>query len=72
MKEDIEKLVNKFSEMQGSAALSIETLTILISTFAKSRDLFQGEQIHCLTNKTDFCDECRWLLRWIFTPSVGK
>ena len=29
MKEDIEKLVNKFSEMQGSAALSIETLQYL-------------------------------------------
>ena len=72
MKEDIEKLVDKFSEMQGSAALSIETLTILISAFAKSRDLFQGEQIHCQINKTGFCDECCWLLCWIFMPSVGK
>uniref|UniRef100_A0A2N9I5T3 DYW domain-containing protein n=1 Tax=Fagus sylvatica TaxID=28930 RepID=A0A2N9I5T3_FAGSY len=42
MKGDIEKLVNRFSEMQGIAALSIETLTLLISAFAKSRDLFQG------------------------------
>uniref|UniRef100_A0A2N9FPX5 Pentatricopeptide repeat-containing protein n=1 Tax=Fagus sylvatica TaxID=28930 RepID=A0A2N9FPX5_FAGSY len=39
---DIEKLVNRFSEMQGIAGLSIETLTLLISAFAKSRDLFQG------------------------------
>ena len=31
MKEDIEKLVNKFSEMQGSAALSIETNNTYIS-----------------------------------------
>uniref|UniRef100_A0A7N2R7B5 Pentatricopeptide repeat-containing protein n=2 Tax=Quercus lobata TaxID=97700 RepID=A0A7N2R7B5_QUELO len=57
MEGDIEKLVNIFSEMRGSAAISIETLTLLISAFAKCRDLFQGEKIHCLTIKTGFCDE---------------
>ena len=29
MEGDIEKLVNIFSEMRGSAAISIETLTLL-------------------------------------------
>ena len=57
MDGDNEKLVNIFSEMRGSAAISIETLTLLISAFAKCRDLFQGEKIHCLTIKTGFCDE---------------
>ena len=47
-------------------------LTILISAIAKSRDLFQGEQIHCLVNKTGFCDECCWLLCWIFYAKCGK
>ena len=39
------------------AAISIETLTLLISAFAKCRDLFQGEKIHCLTIKFGFCDD---------------
>ena len=58
MEGDIEKLVNIFSEMQGSsAALSIESLKLLISAFA-CRDLFQGEQIHRLTIKLVFVMMC--------------
>ena len=57
MEGDVEKLVNIFSEMLGSAALSIENLTLLISEFGKCRDLFQGEKIHCLTIKSGFCDD---------------
>ena len=44
MEGDIEKLVNIFSEMRGNAALSIETLTLLISAFAKCRDLFKEKR----------------------------
>ena len=32
----------------------VETLTLLISEFEKSRDLFQGEHMHCLANKLGF------------------
>ena len=46
--------MNIFSEMRGSAAISIETLTLLITAFTKCRDLFQGEKIHCLTLKLVF------------------
>ena len=58
MEGDIEKLVNIFSEMRGSAALSIESLTLLISAFAKCRDLFQGEKIHRLAIKLVFVVMC--------------
>uniref|UniRef100_A0A2N9HGM1 Pentatricopeptide repeat-containing protein n=1 Tax=Fagus sylvatica TaxID=28930 RepID=A0A2N9HGM1_FAGSY len=72
MKGDIEKLVNRFSEMQGIAALSIETLTLLISAFAKSRDLFQGEQIHCLAIKSGFCDDVLLTSLLDFYAKCGK
>ncbi|GMY19739.1 pentatricopeptide repeat-containing protein At4g35130, chloroplastic-like [Fagus crenata] len=72
MKGDIEKLVNRFSEMQGIAALSIETLTLLISAFAKSRDLFQGEQIHCVAIKSGFCDDVLLTSLLDFYAKSGK
>ncbi|GMY19102.1 pentatricopeptide repeat-containing protein At4g35130, chloroplastic-like [Fagus crenata] len=72
MKGDIEKLVNRFSAMQGIAALSIETLTLLLSAFAKSRDLFQGEQIHCLAIKSGFCDDVLLTSLLDFYAKCGK
>ncbi|KAG7958808.1 hypothetical protein I3843_10G036600 [Carya illinoinensis] len=72
MERDFEKLVNTFSKMQGLAALSVETLTLLISAFAKSRDIFQGEWMHCLAIKTGLLDDVLLTALLDFYAKCGK
>ncbi|KAF5750263.1 pentatricopeptide repeat-containing protein [Tripterygium wilfordii] len=54
---DIEKVVDRFKEMQAEVELSVETLTLVISAFAKTGDLLQGEKLHCFATKVGLCDE---------------
>jgi pentatricopeptide repeat protein len=72
LKGDIANLVNRLNKMQGISALSIESLTLLISAFAKYSDLFQGEQIHCLAIKTGFHDDVLLTTLLDFYAKCGK
>ncbi|GAV73941.1 PPR domain-containing protein/PPR_2 domain-containing protein [Cephalotus follicularis] len=54
---DIAELVDRFNETQGEVVLSIETLTLVISAFAKSGNLFLGEKAHCFAIKSGQCDD---------------
>ncbi|KAK6945197.1 Pentatricopeptide repeat [Dillenia turbinata] len=51
-----ENVAKKFNIMRGEVIPSIETLTLVISAFSKSRDLILGEGLHCYAIKTGYCD----------------
>ncbi|GMH08137.1 hypothetical protein Nepgr_009977 [Nepenthes gracilis] len=53
---DIEGVVKRFRDMHGKVEPSAETLTLVASTFSKSGNLSQCQQLHCFALKAGFGD----------------
>ncbi|XP_058749289.1 pentatricopeptide repeat-containing protein At5g55740, chloroplastic-like [Vicia villosa] len=51
---------------------NIETLTLVVSAFAKSGSLFEGEGVHCLVIKTGFLDDVLLTSLLDFYSKCGK
>ncbi|XP_058728246.1 pentatricopeptide repeat-containing protein At4g35130, chloroplastic-like [Vicia villosa] len=51
---------------------NIETLTLVVSAFAKSGSLFEGEGVHCLVIKTGFFDDVLQTSLLDFYSKCGK
>ena len=56
---DMMRVASLFNEMHSLEVHSwnIETLTLVISAFAKFGSLLEGERVHCLVTKTGFSDD---------------
>ncbi|PSS15706.1 Pentatricopeptide repeat-containing protein [Actinidia chinensis var. chinensis] len=54
--EDVMEVAKCFNKMQGEVRPSIETLTLVISASANSRNLLQGENLHCFAIKSRLYD----------------
>lgn len=53
---DIEEVVAGFRKMQSEALLTVETLTLVVSAFAKSGNLNEGKNLHCFAVKVGLFD----------------
>ncbi|KAH7521105.1 hypothetical protein JRO89_XSUnG0111900 [Xanthoceras sorbifolium] len=53
---DIEEVANRFNEMQGEVAISIETLSLVISVFGKSGNVIEGKKLQGFAIKVGLCD----------------
>ncbi|KAJ7976688.1 Pentatricopeptide repeat-containing protein [Quillaja saponaria] len=74
MNGDIEKVVDMFIDMHSGEVLSwnIETLTVVISAFAKHGNVSEGESLHCLVIKTGLCDHVLLTSLLDFYAKCGK
>ncbi|KAK1397453.1 Pentatricopeptide repeat-containing protein [Heracleum sosnowskyi] len=52
LRQDVMKLADCVRVMQGKAVLSIESLTLLVSSFSDGGNIFHGKQVHCLGIKS--------------------
>uniref|UniRef100_A0A2C9VDQ0 Pentatricopeptide repeat-containing protein n=1 Tax=Manihot esculenta TaxID=3983 RepID=A0A2C9VDQ0_MANES len=57
LKGDVEQLAESCNKMYSEVALSSETLTLLISAFAKMGNLMEGEKLHSYSIKAGLCDD---------------
>ncbi|XP_015583544.1 pentatricopeptide repeat-containing protein At4g33990 [Ricinus communis] len=57
LRGDAEEMVCGFNQMRGEVALSSETLTLVISVFAKIGNLVEGEKLHSFSIKVGLCDD---------------
>uniref|UniRef100_A0A151UG03 Uncharacterized protein n=1 Tax=Cajanus cajan TaxID=3821 RepID=A0A151UG03_CAJCA len=71
---DARKVAGLLKEMQGFKVhlWNIETLTLVISAFAKSGSLCEGEGVHGLVIKTGFCDDVLLTSLLDFYAKCGK
>lgn len=64
-------LVNEMQSLEGHS-WNIETLTLVISAFAKCGNLSEGEGVHCLVIKTGFSDDVLQTSLLDFYAKCGK
>ncbi|TKY53292.1 Pentatricopeptide repeat-containing protein [Spatholobus suberectus] len=71
---DTVSVASLFKEMQSLEVhlWNIETLTLVISAFAKSGSLSEGEGVHCLVIKTGFSDDVLLTSLLDFYAKCGK
>ncbi|KAF8400242.1 hypothetical protein HHK36_013539 [Tetracentron sinense] len=55
-KGDFSRLAESFNEMRTEVMPNLETLTLVISFFAKFGNLLQGKKVHCFSIKTGLHD----------------
>lgn len=71
---DAIRVAGLFKEMQSLEVhlWNVETSTLVISAFAKSGSLSEGEAVHCLVIKTGFCDDVLLTSLLDFYAKCGK
>ncbi|XVF56247.1 hypothetical protein PTKIN_Ptkin06aG0103500 [Pterospermum kingtungense] len=57
LRGDVGEVADRFCKMQHEVKVSTQTLTLVISAFAKSGDLSQGEKLHCCAIKLGLHDD---------------
>lgn len=57
LRGDVGEVADRFCKMQVEVKVSMETLTLVISAFAKSGNLSQGEILHCCALKLGLHDD---------------
>ncbi|CAL5431073.1 unnamed protein product [Camellia sinensis] len=55
-REDVMEVAKCFNKMQGELRPNVETLTLVISAYAKNGNLFQGEKFHGIAIKSGLYD----------------
>ncbi|KAJ8770583.1 hypothetical protein K2173_018074 [Erythroxylum novogranatense] len=56
LRGDVDRVVGCFNQMRGQMLPSKETLTSIVSAFAKAGNLVEGEILHCFSMKVGLCD----------------
>ncbi|TXG70262.1 hypothetical protein EZV62_005197 [Acer yangbiense] len=54
---DIKVVADRFNAMQSEVAISIETLSLVISVFGKSGNVVEGKKLHGFAIKAGLCDD---------------
>ncbi|KAI9159745.1 hypothetical protein LWI28_001515 [Acer negundo] len=54
---NVKAVVDKFNAMQSKVAISIETLSLVISVFGKSGNVVEGKNLHGFAIKAGLCDD---------------
>ncbi|KAJ9181028.1 hypothetical protein P3X46_009203 [Hevea brasiliensis] len=72
LRGDVEQLAERCNKMYSEVALSRETLTLLISGFAKIGNLVEGEKLHSFSIKSGLCDVILLASLMDFYAKCGK